>query len=205
MSEAGLVVRRGVADTAGEFSRAAPAARIQTVDVLRGFDMFWIVGGDALVRSLAHVSQAPWAQFLVGQLHHAQWGGPYTFYDLVLPLFIFVSGVSIVFAIPRALEHDGLGGTIRKIFFRAFFLWCLGLVYYDGVKRGYDGIRLLGVLQRIALCYFFAALAFCVLSTRTIVILIAAILLGYWGLLEFVTFPGAWANPYAKEANGSIH
>ncbi|MBP1659231.1 MAG: hypothetical protein H6P95_423, partial [Candidatus Aminicenantes bacterium] len=68
--------------------------RLLALDALRGFDMFWIIGGDAFFRSLAEVTNWGWARAWAVQLEHAEWAG-FHFYDLVFPLFMFISGVAM--------------------------------------------------------------------------------------------------------------
>lgn len=70
--------------------------RIRSVDALRGFDMFWILGAGTLVKALGKMSDNDVTRFLTSQLTHVQWIG-LVFYDLIFPLFLFLVGVSIVF------------------------------------------------------------------------------------------------------------
>jgi predicted acyltransferase len=68
-----------------------------SLDALRGFDMFWIMGGDALASSLNKVAHGnPVVEKLTDQLEHVEWAG-FRFYDLIFPLFVFIVGVSLVF------------------------------------------------------------------------------------------------------------
>ena len=83
-----------------------------SVDALRGFSIFWIIGADGAIwtleRMLRDKGPAPSAvgNFLGTQLRHVEWEG-LTFYDFIFPLFIFVTGVSIVLALPRLVEQEG--------------------------------------------------------------------------------------------------
>ncbi len=89
-------------------------------------------------------------------------------------------------------------------------LYVLGVISYGAFDAPPDQMipgdpfhwfRLLGVLQRIALCYFFAGLAYCFLSTRGQVILCAMLLVGYWALLTWVPVPGVGAGNFAEGKN----
>src|SRR4030095_4442850 len=80
-----------------------PSPRWLSVDALRGFDMFWIVGAEDIVHALKRASHSSWADALAGQLDHKPWAG-ITFYDLIFPLFVFIVGVSLVFSITRTIE-----------------------------------------------------------------------------------------------------
>src|SRR5437588_3821679 len=87
--------------------------RLMSVDALRGFDMFWIIGADALVYALNRMSHpdAKGAEaagfsitsFLAYELEHASWQG-FHFYDLIFPLFVFIVGVSLVFSLTKQIE-----------------------------------------------------------------------------------------------------
>ena len=77
-----------------------------SVDVLRGFDMFWIIGASSLFYALSQMSNNATTAFLAGQLEHAEWAG-FHCYDLIFPLFIFIVGVSLVFSLSRTIEQTG--------------------------------------------------------------------------------------------------
>ena len=174
--------------------------RLLSLDALRGFDMFWIVGAEAFVNALTHLSGHQWAKGLAAQLSHREWEG-FTFYDLIFPLFVFIVGVSIVFSLENSLQRKGLGGTLRRIFLRATLLYLIGIFYYGGIAEGFDRVRLLGVLQRIALCYLFASLAFCFLQTRGRIVLCLVLLGGYWAMMTLIPVPGHGAGNFAEGKN----
>ncbi len=178
----------------------APTNRVMSVDVLRGFDMFWIVGGGAIVGALKAFGDHPVILFLANQLEHREWEGC-VFYDLIFPLFVFLVGVSIVFSLGRIAEHGGAWAAHRRIFKRFAIMFLLGIFYYGGIAKGIDGIRLLGVLQRLALCYLFTSLLFCHLNPKQLAVVCAALLLGYWALLSFVPVPGVGVPSFDVEKN----
>ncbi len=156
-----------------------------SLDALRGFDMFWIAGGEEVIRGLYKAQPNALFKVLDGQMHHKAWGGV-ACYDLIFPLFAFIIGVSLVFSVRRMLEQDGLARTLRRIFTRSLTLYILGLLVYGGVSKGWDHVRWLGVLQRLALCYFFASLLFCFFRLRGLVVTCVALMLVYWALASFV-------------------
>src|SRR4051812_23344475 len=80
--------------------------RLISVDALRGFDMFWILGGDLFMNALGQMSSSPIAQALATQLEHVQWAG-FRFYDLIFPLFVFIVGVSLVFSLSKLIQTEG--------------------------------------------------------------------------------------------------
>ena len=174
--------------------------RLISLDALRGFDMFWIVGAEEIVHALAKMNTSPWAKTITEQLSHKEWEG-FAFYDLIFPLFIFIAGISLVFSVSHSLEAHGKGRTLRRVFFRSLLLYLIGIFYYGGIANGLDQVRLLGVLQRIALCYFFASLAYCFLATRGRIVLCITILAGYWALMNFVPVPEHGAGNFEEGKN----
>jgi predicted acyltransferase len=156
-----------------------------SLDALRGFDMFWIVGGEELVHGLYKAWPAGVFGVVHNQLEHKAWAGV-AFYDLIFPLFVFIVGVSTVFSVRRMIEQDGIGRTIKRILVRSLLLYFFGLLVYGGISKGFDQIRWAGVLQRIAICYLCTSLLFCVLRLKGLIVVCASLLLVYWGLTTFV-------------------
>jgi predicted acyltransferase len=133
-------------------------------------------------------------------VQHVPWEG-FHFYDLIFPLFAFIIGVSIVFSLSKSIATDGRAGASWKVIKRAAILFLLGIFLYKGVADGVDRIRIMGVLQRLAICSCFAGLAFIWLNTSAIVALSAIILIGYWAVMTFVPVPGFGAGDYAEGHN----
>jgi predicted acyltransferase len=163
--------------------------RYMAVDALRGFDMFWILGGESVIHALKKISHSPIAQTLARQLSHVDWDG-FAFYDLIFPLFVFLVGVSLVFSLGRIIEREGKPAAYKRLFRRFILLYLLGIFYYHGMANTWPNIRMVGVLQRLALCYFFAGLIFCNFRPRGMVAICAGLLIGYWALMAFVPVPG---------------
>jgi predicted acyltransferase len=114
---------------------AKPAGqRLVSVDALRGFDMFWIVGAESLVQAFSRMSPTPVSRLLANQLEHAEWQG-FHFYDPIFPLFLFIVGVSIVPSMDRLLANSGRKGALARIARRSVLLFLLGVFYYGGVTR----------------------------------------------------------------------
>jgi predicted acyltransferase len=164
----------------------APASqRLMSVDALRGFDMFWIIGADSLVYALNRLSQTKPTKLLADQLEHAEWRG-FHFYDLIFPLFIFIVGVSLVFSLTKTIEGAGRAEALKRVFRRGILLFVIGIFYSGGFTSAWPDIRLMGVLNRIALAYFFAGLLFCFFKPRALVAICVGLLAAYWGLMTFV-------------------
>lgn len=164
--------------------------RFLSVDALRGFDMLWIVGGGGLLHAanrLAGEQKSGLLPMIAGQLEHKEWEG-FAFYDLIFPLFVFLVGVSVVFSLSRAKAAQSGTVPYGRIFKRFVLLYLVALFYSGGFSKLWPEIRLMGVLNRIALCYLGASLAFCHLRLRGLLVLLVSILVGYWALLSFLPF-----------------
>jgi predicted acyltransferase len=175
---------------------ASISSRLKSVDALRGFDMFWIIGADSLFYALHDMSQNSVTGFLATQLDHADWQG-FHFYDLIFPLFVFIAGVSLTFSLGKTIAQAGRGEALKRVFRRGVLLFTLGIFYNGGLSHPWPDIRLMGVLGRIALAYFFAGLLFCFFQPRALVAICAALLVGYWALMTFVPFPDVRPMPGA--------
>ncbi len=169
--------------------------RLWSLDTLRGFDMFWIIGGDALFRTLADVTGWGWARFGAFQLDHAEWAG-FHFYDLIFPLFMFISGVAIPFSLLAKAEGGApRAGTYGKLFKRALILVLLGIIYNGFLKTGPAAARYPSVLGQIGLAYLFAGLIMLnVKSLKGRIGAALAILGGYSAVQLLVPVPGIGAG-----------
>ena len=174
--------------------------RILSVDVLRGFDMFWIVGGTGFFAAILKLFGGKIEQTLLPQLDHAEWEGFY-FYDLIFPLFVFIIGMSVVFSLQKIIATKGKKAAYNRIIRRTILLFLLGLIYYGGMNNGFHNIRLGGVLQRLALCYFFAGVLFIHFQLRGLIAAFAALLLVYWAWLSFIPVPGLGHTSFAMGEN----
>lgn len=134
-------------------------------------------------------------------LEHAKWHGC-TPTDLVFPFFLFAVGNAMAFVMPR-FEEKGTAFFFKKVIKRTLLIFAIGIflnwspfVKWDNnqlVFKTWENIRILGVLQRIAICYFFASLAVFFLKTRGAFVFSAVLLLAYW-LLCWFSNP---ADPYS--------
>ncbi len=180
-----------------------------SLDALRGFDMFWIVGADTIVvalHKLLGTADGGWTQgkkLVAGfadQLEHVKWAG-FHFEDLIFPMFVFIVGVSAVFSLDRTIEREGRRGAVIRILRRAALLYAIGVIYYGGFTKSYEDIRLLGVLQRIALAYLFAGLIYCFFDWRGRLAWCIGLLVGYWALMTFVPLPDGVAGDFREGHN----
>ena len=108
--------------------------RLMSVDALRGFDMFWIIGADSLVYALHHLSNNKITTFFADELEHADWKG-FHFYDLIFPMFVFIMGVSLVFSLNKAVAQAGRAGALARVFRRSILLFIVALFYSGGFSH----------------------------------------------------------------------
>lgn len=184
----------------------SPSKRLLSLDALRGFDMFWIIGGGAFFLALADATGWGWLEGMAGQLHHVPWEG-FKAWDLIFPLFMFISGVAIPYAVLGKLKKGfQKKHLVKKVVKRAVLLIFLGTVY-NGIfqlKFGGEGFRFASVLGQIGIAYLVASLIF--LFTRHFtfrLIWLAGILFSVSVLQLFVPVPGFGAGVLTPE--GSIN
>ena len=184
----------------------APTPRLQSLDTLRGFDMFWISGGDKLMHVLADVTGWGWSLVLAGQFTHVYWNGFHA-YDLIFPLFLFLAGVSTPFSLGSRLEKGvNPNQLIRKVVQRGIILVLLGILYNNGLfKTEWATMRYPSVLGRIGLAGMFAQIIYLYSSRRTQYIWFGGLLIGYWLIIQFVPVPGCGAGLITPECNPATY
>jgi predicted acyltransferase len=180
--------------------------RLYSLDALRGFDMFWIMGGEGIFVSLAAITGWPVFNWCALQLEHVEWHG-FVFYDMIFPLFLFIAGISFPFSLSKRLGSGSSRKLIyRHVIFRGLILVLLGIIYNNGIRFNLGELRYGSVLGRIGLAWMFAALIF--MNTKLIarIIWFWIILFGYW--LLFILFPTGEtgsAGIYSVEGNFASH
>lgn len=175
-------------------SKAEGSDRLVSLDALRGFDMFWIIGGERLVHYAAKLTDHPWLQVASEQLEHTKWNG-FTFYDLIFPLFLFIAGVAMPLSMAsrrkRGFEDRDLAiGVIR----RGALLVFLGMVYNGLLNFEFESLRYASVLGRIGLAYMLAGLIVLRTEARGQMIWTAGLLLFYWVALTAIPVPDIGAG-----------
>ena len=174
-------------------------ARVVSIDALRGFDMFWIIGGGAIFRSLHKIWDNPVTQTINTQLEHVKWEG-FRFEDLIYPLFLFIVGLVMPFSISKRSERgDNRSKLYLHIVKRAFLLYLIGMIGNGFLGFDFSDMRWTGVLHRIGLCYLLAAVIVMNTKWKGQVIWIASILIGYWMLSAFVPIPGVGTGNFTME------
>lgn len=138
--------------------------RLASLDILRGFDLFLLLFVGPVVSSLAAVSDAEWTSTLAYHFDHAAWDG-LRMWDLVMPLFMFMAGVSMPFALRKEVKGAGIW---RRILKRVILLFILGMVVQGGLLTfNWERFTLYtNTLQAIGFGYGIAAVLLLTLSVR---------------------------------------
>ena len=180
--------------------------RVVSIDALRGLNIFCVIGLDGVMWGLAEMSQgkgtvvSATGSFIGDQFTHVDWEG-LRFYDFIFPLFIFITGVSIVLSLPRLVAREGKTKAHLRVLRRSLLLYVMGVVAYAEIGQHVADVRLLGVLQRIALCYLFTSLMFLSFNLRGLIAALVFLLIGYWALMTFIPVPGIGTGSFAPDAN----
>jgi predicted acyltransferase len=180
--------------------------RLQSLDALRGFDMFWIMGGEGIFVGLATLTGWPLFTWWAGQLDHVPWHG-FHFYDMIFPLFLFIAGISFPYSLAKRIKNNDSRQSIYKhVIGRGLILVLLGIVYNNGVNFDFANMRYGSVLGRIGLAWMFAAIIFMNTKLSWRIVWLVGILVVYW--LLFLIFPahdlGA-TDPFSMEGNLAGH
>lgn len=175
--------------------------RLLSLDALRGFDMFFIMGGASLFVALATLFPNSFFQAIGGQMDHVEWDG-LTHHDTIFPLFLFIAGISFPFSLEKQREQGKSESDIyKRIVRRGITLVLLGCVYNGLLQFDFANLRCASVLARIGLGWMFAALLFVHFRTSVRAWIAGTILVGYWVWIAFIPVPGAEAGPFTLEGN----
>ncbi len=173
--------------------RTSNFARLVSLDVFRG----------ATIAGMFVVNTPGSWDHVFAPLLHAEWNG-WTYTDTIFPFFLFIVGVSMAFSFSRRLAEGGdrnklLLHTLR----RAVIIFGLGLALntlsFFLFHRAQ--VRIPGVLQRIGVCFFFAAVIYLLFGRRGLLPSAAILLAMYWGLMTFVPVPGYGTGRLDVEGN----
>src|SRR5689334_184319 len=183
-------------------TQTAPSQRLYSLDALRGFDMFWIMGAEEIVHVLAKITGSPFFESMSVQLTHPDWHG-FHFYDLIFPLFLFLAGVATPYSVGREIEKGrSKNELLLRVIKRGLILVLLGLVANNGLEiRPISEVRFGSVLGRIGLAYMFANIIYLYTKPTAQAIWFFALIIGYWLLLKFTSAPGFPAGDLTMEGN----
>jgi predicted acyltransferase len=198
-TQAGAQIEATLAERPTSPQPAAVARRLVSLDAFRGWTMFWIVGGGAIVGGLHALNSNPLINGLVYELNHTDWQG-LRFYDLIWPSFMLMTGMSL----PFSYAKRSLTQTHHQIFVRVLrrflVLFLLGSLRESISFQHPYLVELSSALQPIAVAYL-AAFLIVRKSWRVQATVGASILIFYALLLAFVPAPGVPAGSYDRNAN----
>lgn len=176
--------------------------RLLSLDTLRGFDMFWISGGEEIFAVLAKVTGWSWAIMLAHQFSHPEWHG-FRAYDLIFPTFLFMAGVSTPFSLGSRLEKGvPPSDLIRKVIQRGLVLVLLGIIYNNGIfHTEWHNMRYPSVLARIGLAGMFAQIIYLYTGQKARLIWFVGLLVGYYVFMKWYPVPGCGAGLLTMDCN----
>lgn len=164
-----------------------PRNRLESLDILRGFDLFMLVFFQPVFVAFAkHWADIPLFSFLLNQFSHVHWEG-FSAWDLVMPLFLFMVGAAMPFSFEKYRHASGKSAIYKKITKRFIILFILGTIV-QGNLLSLDpmAIRIYtNTLQAIAVGYVIAAIFLLHLSRKGQIVATLSLLAGYWALLTF--------------------
>ncbi len=173
-----------------------------SLDALRGFDMFWIIGGSAIFTGFSKATGGS-LDSILPQFEHVRWEGLH-FFDLIWPLFMFIVGVSIPLSVEKRIAE---GSSKRTLYLhavrRALILFFLGMILQGGLLE-WDLSRLhpcYSVLHGIAAGYLIAVIVAIELKPKYQAAVTIIFLLVYWAVVMLIPVPGAGAGILTPEGN----
>ena len=176
--------------------------RLESLDALRGFDLFCLVALSKLVEELSEVVDKPWMSSVMECFTHKTWEG-FSPWDLVMPLFMFMAGVAIPFSLGSYREGGDRGKLYWRLGRRVLLLWIFGMMV-QGNLMALDPQHIYlftNTLQAIAVGYFFSALIYLHTGWKTQIGIAVGLLLAFWGAMEFISFGGFGGGDYTPHGN----
>ncbi len=181
--------------------------RILSIDALRGFDMLLIIFADRFFASLHRGADTAFTGFLARQFSHPEWFGS-TFYDIIMPLFLFVVGAVIPFSLSQRMQDQSSKGQLYgKLLKRFVILFILGWIVQGNLLTLDAGQFKVfsNTLQAIAVGYVFSCLAFIHLSRNGRYLLFAFCLVAYALLLTLPQVPGVGRSTLLPDQNFALY
>ena len=181
-------------------------SRLKSIDVLRGFDMFFLVGAGDMLRNFFGAFHSESLQPVMNQLEHS-WLG-FTAWDIIMPLFLFTSGLSMPFSFEKYLSKHTKNQLYIKILKRFLLLFLLGWIA-QGNLLDFD-VKTFHIycntLHAIAFGYLITSIIVLNINKLKIRIAVAALLvLVYWALLSFAPTPGYGSGNFTPEGNFAMY
>jgi len=180
-----------------------PGKRLESLDALRGFDMFWIIGGSWIFGSLHMIFNSHFTEFIQRQLQHVEWDG-FRFWDLIMPLFLFIVGTAMPFSFAKRLSReDSRKKLYVHIVIRFVILFILGMIA-QGHLLSYDISKIAifcNTLQAIAAGYLIGSIIMLNFKLKWEIGITSGLLLLFWALMAWIPIPGYEAGNLTPEGN----
>ncbi len=174
--------------------------RLGCVDAFRGIVLArWLIGVP-LIPAVAMLPSGPGRDLLNEQLHHATWNG-LTWVDFSFAAYVMIMGLGISLTLRPSADGTPRPNPYPRILRRTALLFLLGLIYNGGFSHKWPDIRIAGVLQRLAVCYFCGALIYLHVPRTARYALVPIILVAYWLIMAFVPVPGGKAGDLSFDGN----
>jgi len=176
--------------------------RLGSLDVLRGFDLFCLVFFQPVLMSFARAMNTPWMDTITKPFHHVAWEG-FVFWDIIMPLFMFMAGASIPFAFSKYLANDSKSKIYKRILKRVFLLFLFGGMC-QGNFLALDPQKIYfysNTLQAIAVGYLISAILYLHFDRKWQIILTSALLVIYWAALSFIKINGFGGGDFSPDHN----
>src|SRR4051794_32444611 len=168
-----------------------PSTRLVSLDAFRG----------ATIALMVLVNNAGSGRDAYPPLDHAEWHG-WTITDTVFPSFLWIVGVAITLSLGKRLEAGTpKSALLPQILRRAALLFVFGLAVYAFPQFNLGTQRILGVLQRIAICYLVASVIYLHTGVRGQILWIAGLLAAYWMMMTHIPVPGYGPGRLDVEGN----
>ena len=177
--------------------------RLESLDALRGMDLLFLVAISDIMEELAEVINTPWMAAVMECFTHKKWEG-FSPWDLVMPLFMFMAGVAIPYSLGKYREEKiKISNLYWRLGKRVLLLWIFGMMV-QGNLMALDPDRIYlftNTLQAIAVGYFFSAIIYMHTSWKTQIGIAVALLLTFWGAMEYITIGGYGGGDYTPHGN----
>lgn len=177
------------------------SSRLLSLDILRGIDMFFIMGGGAFFIALADCFPCKTFDFLAYQMHHMPWEG-LSIEDIIFPLFLFIAGISFPLSLFKLKKQCASNRYIyKKNIKRCAMLIFLGFIYNGLLDFNFETMRYASVLGRIGLAWMFATIIYMNVGFKIRNYIIAILWIGYWILLLLYDSPEGSGGPYSIDGS----
>lgn len=176
--------------------------RLESLDVLRGFDLFCLVFFQPVIMSLGKAINTRWMDAVCMQFKHMPWEG-FTFWDIIMPLFMFMAGASMPFAFAKYMKDGSNIQMYKRIFKRVLLLWLLGMMC-QGNLLSLDSNHIFfysNTLQAIAVGYLISSVLLMHFQRRWQIAITSGLLFLYWALLTFVQVDGYGGGNFTPDFN----